>query len=171
MTAPDILLRGLQVNGQPFFARTRPLTLTATDCTRVVKLSWCVWPTRIDRHFIWLLSRLERCGTIEPPWTWGSHYPDARPVSFRAWLVSPVGYGGDPRGSLTTTVRLHCYLAPDDPAQDTPPVFCPASCNHVSPPWARETQATPPSVREALREARGQQFDDWVIRWFSDKTK
>ena len=166
-----MLLRGLQVNGQPFFARSRTLTLTGTDCTPVLKLAWLVPHETVDHHFIWLLSRLARCATIEPPWTWDSHGLDSSLVHFRAWLMSPVGYGGDVRGSFYTTVRLHCFLAPEDPTNDAPPAFCPADCTHVSPRWARETPRTPPSVDETLRGARHQQFVDMLNRWFHEKPK
>jgi hypothetical protein len=152
----DIPLRGLQVNGQPFFARWRQLTLSATGCPRVLKLSWLVDHELADNHFLWLLSRLERCATIDPPWQWSSHHPDDSLVSFWAWLVSPVGYGGDARGSLHTTFQVHVSLALDNPAQDTPPVFCPSGCDHDAPRATRETHQTPLSVQAMLCLARRQ---------------
>ena len=165
----DIPLHGLQVNGQPFFARSRRLTLTGTSCPQVLKLSWLVHREIVHHHFIWLLSRLERCATTEPPWTWTSHHPDSGPVRFRAWLVSPVGYGGEARGSLYTTFRLHCHRAPDDPTQDTPPLVCPSGCGHEGPLRVRGMYPPPPTVLETLRQARGQVFADTLNRWFQEE--
>ena len=166
------LLKGLQVNDAPFFAPARRLTLTATDCTPVAELAWLVAEEKTSRHFLWLLTRLEGCAkATEPPWCWTSRHFDGSPIRFRAWLVSPVGYGGDLRGSRYTTFRLHCHLAPDDPGDESPPLFCPTGCTHVAPPFARALQSMPPAVRETLRPARHQQFEEWLIRWFGEKTQ
>ena len=164
----ELPLRGLRINGEPFFARARQLTLTGTSCPRVLKLSWLVPRASVASHFTWLLTRLERCAAAPQPWAWESH-PGSSIVRFRAWLVSPIGHGGDALGSLSATFRLHCHLAPDDPAEDRPPAFCPIGCHHEAPPLARDTHTTPPSVKEALRQARRQLFADMLNRWFHEE--
>ena len=147
-----MLLRGLQVNGQPFFARSRNLDAHRHELTPVLKLAWLVPHETVDHHFIWLLSRLARCATIKPPWTWDSHGLDSSLVHFRAWLMSPVGYGGDVRGSFYTTVRLHCFLAPEDPTNDAPPAFCPAELHACEPAvGTRDTQDAALGGRDVAR--------------------
>lgn len=168
--AEDIRLQGLQVNGQPFFAKSRALLLTGTACALVLKLSWTVRPATTPAHFIWLLSRLERCAALPQPWHWASRRADTHePLLWRAWLVSPVGYGGDARGSLTTTVRLHLYYAPEHAAEETTPAFCPAGCNHdgtLAPVLDETTERAQPltPAEEVIRQARGFQFTQWLTR-------
>jgi hypothetical protein len=116
-----IALTGLEINGETFLARTRVLTLTATGCEGVLKLTWPFHYKTYRNHFSWLLWRLERLKTHPQPWAWTSKRQDTRaPVHFRAWLAEPIGFRQD-HPLVGTEFFLHVHLVPDDPAEDTEP--------------------------------------------------
>jgi hypothetical protein len=129
-----IMLKGLRINGQPFFAPSRRLQLRTTACPAVLKLSWSVWHTKSPQHVRWLLRRLQVWITAEQPWWWTSTNadPSRTPVRFRAWLRGPIGYEAAESGSLSCVVFLHLHLAPDAAATASLPVFCPSSCMHTA---------------------------------------